>query len=326
MIPIAQTSAFVIISIGSLWDLKRRIPEVFPTLVYWDRETARTILKPSLWFGSFTLNQFLLFESPVLILNQFAGKAAVVIFSLCRMYFGMVRQPLNVIRFSLRPEITRLVAVEDWGVLERAYRALISLSFSVALISAPLAVLAAPVLMPLWTKRSDMYEPHLYAALALATVLLIAKDCRLDLQYATNKHERSAAVCLISYGAYSLLGIPAVIFGGPVCLVLLWGAAEAVQILFVHAENKRLLPSLNLRDVSILAAGTSAALLVAVLLTSRPGYSGMLPVIGWMSALGAVLLMLSGTAFNLIGTTQALRRRMRHSTLATNIAVPGDVG
>jgi hypothetical protein len=324
-IPVAQTLMYAVAAGCSLADLRRLAPRAFPTLSYWDRATARLVLKPSLWFGSFTLNQFLLFESPVLLLNWFAGKPAVVTFTLCRTYFGMIRQPLNVIRFALRPEITRLAAVQDWGVMQRAYGVLVSLSFSAALIGAPLFLLGAPVLLPLWTKRSDMFDPQLYGAMALATLLIVAKDCRLELQYSTNRHIRSAAICLISYAAYSILGIPATILGGPLLLVLLWGLVEAVQLALIHGENRLLLPSLTLRDAGMLIVAGSLAIGVADVMTTALPHAGVLSVLAWVAAMAAVLVIAAVVLFNLWETARLMIVRLLDRSLAVPAArIAGD--
>lgn len=328
IIAVGQGVAFTIATFLSLADLRRLVPEAFPTLRYWDRATAKLILKPSLWFGSFTLNQFLLFESPILILNQFAGKGAVVMFSLCRTYFGMVRQPLNVIRFSLRPEVTRLVAHHSWDLLNRVYRTFISLNYSTALITAPFALAIAPIIVPIWTKRPDLFDSRQYLAMAFASLMIVAKDCRLDLQHATNQHIRAAALCLSSYGAFALLGIPAAIAGraalAPTFIALLWATTEFVQIVFVHRENKKLLPDLTSRDFLSLAGAGAIALVTAVYVSTKVahgrGWSGVGNGMVWLAALLAVLVAASSYMFQLPQTARSLIRKFT-SNAATEPSV-----
>jgi O-antigen/teichoic acid export membrane protein len=263
-IPPVQLLTFILMAAISLVDLRRLAPEAFPTIGYWDGAVARTILKPSLWFGAFTLNQFLLFQSPILVLNQMLGKQAVVVFSICRALFGMVRQAVSVLRLTVRPEITRLAGAGDQPRLRRVYDVYEKCSFAAGLVGSVLAFLAAPRILPIWTRRPDLFDQSLYAAMMLSTIVIVGKDTRLDLQYATNRHIRSAAVCLFSYCAFAAGTIPAVRVAGPLGIAVLWTAAEVVQMIFIQRENREILPNVSAASLLKLCACGLAALAILV--------------------------------------------------------------
>jgi O-antigen/teichoic acid export membrane protein len=244
-LPLTQLASFLVMATVSLTDLKRLEPRAFPTLRYWDPETAKEVLKPSLWFGSFTLNQFLLFQVPILVLNQMVGKQAVVVFSICRGMYGLVRQGLATFRYAMRPEITRLAGLNEWLRLRRVYSMYERFSFAASIIASALAFVAAPRILFMWTRRSDMFSAPLYAAMMLCTIVVLGKDTRLDLQYATNRHVRSAMLCLFTYVLFAIGCVPAARLGGAVGIAVAWAAVEIIQMIWMHSENQKIVPSLS---------------------------------------------------------------------------------
>lgn len=264
LIPPVQLLTFVVLAVFSLADLRRLAPDAFPSMTYWDGGVARAILKPSLWFGSFTLSQFLLFQVPILVLNQMLGKPAVVVFSICRTLFGMVRQAVSVARWAVRPEITRLAGADDHLRLRRVYDLYEKFTFAAGLVGSALAFIAAPRILPLWTRRTDLYSQPLYAAMMLSTIIIVGKDTRLDLQYATNRHIRSAALCFLAYCAFAAGAVPAVWYAGPVGIAVLWTVVEVVQIALIQRENKVIVPSVSYLSVFKLCSSALVALCVLV--------------------------------------------------------------
>jgi O-antigen/teichoic acid export membrane protein len=261
-LPLTQLASFVVMTVVSLTDLRRLDARVFPTMRYWDAETAKEVLKPSLWFGSFTLNQFLLFQVPILVLNQTLGKQAVVVFSICRGMYGMVRQGIATFRYAIRPEITRLAGLQDWRRLRRMYSICERFSFAAGIVASALAFVAAPRILMLWTRRSDLFSAPLYAAMMLCTIVVIGKDTRLDLQYATNRHIRSAMLCLFTYLVFAIGSVPAARFAGGVGIAVAWAAVEIVQMMLMHRENREVVPALTYGNLLKLCASGLAAIAV----------------------------------------------------------------
>jgi O-antigen/teichoic acid export membrane protein len=296
LIPLAQLATFVCMTVVSLTDLRRVEPRAFPTVSYWDWETARTVLKPSLWFGSFTLNQFLLFQAPVLVLNQVSGKQAVVVFSFSRALFGMVRQSIATFRYAIRPEITRLAGLNDWTRLRRMYGMCEKLSFAGGIVASALSLLAAPRILVLWTRRSDLFAAPLYAAMMLCTIVVVGKDTRLDLQYATNRHIRSAVLCLVTYTAFAIANVPAAHMAGPAGIAVLWSAVEIIQMLLLHRENRRVVPTLSYANLFKLCA--SGITVLAIL--------GPFPLVAAKSNPSTFLAWLTLTALGLLVCTSFL--------------------
>jgi O-antigen/teichoic acid export membrane protein len=298
-IPVTQLASFVVMTVVSLTDLRRIEPRVFPTMRYWDAVTAKEVLKPSLWFGSFTLNQFLLFQVPILVLNQTAGKEAVVIFSICRGMYGMVRQGIATFRYAIRPEITRLAGTDEWRRLGRLYSICERFSFTAGIVASALVFVAAPRILPLWTRRSDLFSAPLYAAMMLCTIVVVGKDTRLDLQYATNHHIRSAMLCLFTYGIFAISSVPAARIAGGVGIAAAWAAVEIVQLAWMHKENLEVVPTLSYGSLLKLCASGLAALAIFVPLERALAGSNLHTFLWSMVLVAAVLLACTSVMFGL---------------------------
>jgi O-antigen/teichoic acid export membrane protein len=299
LVPIAQLASFVLMTVVSLIDLRRLEPRAFPSVRYWDSDTARDLLKPSLWFGSFTLNQFLLFQVPVLVLNQTAGKPAVVAFSICRALFGMVRQGIATFRYAVRPEITRLAGLNDWHRLRRIYGMCERLSFAGGIVASALCFVAAPRILVLWTKRSDLFAAPLYAAMMICTIVVVGKDTRLDLQYATNRHIRSAVLCLLTYLAFAIGNVPAAQVAGPAGIAVLWSAIEIFQLVAMHRENRRVVPALSHWSLLKLCASGLIALAVLRPLGPIAAKGSWTSFLAFLTVTAAVLLACTSFLFGL---------------------------
>jgi O-antigen/teichoic acid export membrane protein len=295
-------------TVVSLIDLRRVEPGAFPSVGHWDLNTARDLLKPSLWFGSFTLNQFLLFQVPVLVLNQTAGKQAVVAFSICRALFGMVRQGIATFRYAIRPEITRLAGLNDWPRLRRIYGMCEKFSFAGGIVASALCFVAAPRILVLWTKRSDLFAAPLYAAMMICTIVVVGKDTRLDLQYATNRHIRSAILCLLTYLAFAIGNVPAARVAGPAGIAVLWSAVEIFQMLALHRENRQVVPALS--QWSLLKLCASGLIVLAVLRPLGPiAANGTWPTfLAFLTVTAAGLLVCTSLLFDLPKTFYQLAR------------------
>ncbi len=253
-IPASLAVTYAVSALFSLGELRARVPQAFPAINFWSGEMAREVLGPSLWFGSFTVNQFLLFQAPILVLNQTAGAEAVVIFSLCRTYFGIVRQGGTVLRFAIRPEITRLAGLGRLVAVSHVFQTFEKFYYGACAVAIATAATVAPRVVPLWARAPRMYSWPLYAIMGLTTVLMLAKDARLDLQQATNTHVQSAKICLFGYISFVIAIPPLAQRWEGYGVVCAWGIVELLQLLLIAGENSKLITTLPVRSLLIFCA------------------------------------------------------------------------
>ena len=316
-IPSIRLLAFFLMTALSLLDLYRFTPHVFPKLSSWDNATAKEIIRPSLWFGSFTLNQFLVFQAPVLVLNALAGKPTLVAFSVCRSFYGVVRQLAQIARSSVSPEFTRLAGLSDVARLRKLFGLYEGLSLTVGLVGPTLAFIAAPKLVPQWTRTVAISIP-LFAAMMVTSVLNVGKDTRLALLQATNTHVGVARFCLITYTIFAIGCIPCAYVWGSTGIVLLWMVVEILQLVFVHRESRTVLPQLSWYRLGLLGLG-------AVMLVRPAWWLGQILATGtWLTAGAAIAtaaVLLTIPAASLFGLGALLPRRDGAPAAASDITL-----
>jgi O-antigen/teichoic acid export membrane protein len=221
--------------------LKLYHPEVCPRVTYWDWKLARQILKPSSFFIFFILNQFVLFQAPVLILNRFAGPGAVVAFTVCRTLFSFIRQANSLLQAAIAPEVTRLNGLGDKDKLVRVYLFSESAVLASALVINVGLLLMSPVILRLWLNRVELFDWPMFLLMMVVSILMSVKDYKLYFQYATNRHTHTALVTFISYACMLAISLPLIQRFSVAGFLAVWALCELVQIAFLHFFNTQLL-------------------------------------------------------------------------------------
>jgi O-antigen/teichoic acid export membrane protein len=215
-------------------------PEVCPRLDYWDGNLARQILKPSAFFGLFTLNNFLVYQAPILMLQRFLGSEVVVAFSVARTMFSFVRQGAALLEQGIGPEITRLQGVGDMPRLLRLYVMVEAVLLTTVLIVSAGLLLAGPVVLKFWLKRPELFELRLFVPVMLVSVLASVKEYKISFQYATNQHLETGVATCLGYCAMTLASVPAIHWFGVTGFLIVWLATEFLLLGLVHSYNAKL--------------------------------------------------------------------------------------
>lgn len=240
VLAIGQFVLYLVLLTGLLWDLRRKAPDIFPTLRYWDGPGLLKMIKPSVYFAVQYAGNFLAFELPLILLRKFAGAAPVVIFTLGRKIFSFGRQILTGLTQSLGPEITRMYGKEDWGRLFRLYDYSERVIFAlIAMLNVPLFVFS-PILLRLWVHKPELFELNAYVLLSCAAIVICIKEHKVQFQNSTNTHERMGRWFLSAYLVMAGLSIPAIILFGINGLVSLWALTEMFQVWTVVRLNRDL--------------------------------------------------------------------------------------
>lgn len=287
-----------------LLDLRRHAPECFPTLRCWDRREARDLLRPSLFFSLGVLNNFLLFEVPLLILQRTNGPAAVVTFSVLRTLLAAGRQLLTPVQYALIPEITRVFALRDAAALKRLYQLAVEVAFLGGVVLHLGLGLAAAGLMAVWLHGKVAVTPLLVALLAATGMATTCREARYLFQFATNRHERSLVIMTAVYLAMLPAGGWLAVDFGEHGLAFAWLFAELGILGWLARENFR---AFQLRDPRALG---SSQLFVPVVLALV--WAGLALMSGWnvWLQMGA-----AGVAAGGFGLALLLADRDRHATL-----------
>jgi O-antigen/teichoic acid export membrane protein len=250
--------------------LKYYHPDICPRLTYWDWKLAREILKPSSFFIFFILNQFVLFQAPVLILNRFAGAGAVVAFTVCRTLFSFIRQANSLLQAAIAPEVTRLNGLGDKDKLFQIYLFSESAVLASALVINVGLLLMSPTILRFWLNRPALFDWPMFLLMMVVSILMSVKDYKLYFQYATNRHTHTALVTFASYAVMVTVSLPMIQRFGVSGFLVAWSACELVQIGFLHFYNTQFLQGarkLSIEPAIRLLIAVSAV--IAILVPSR---------------------------------------------------------
>jgi O-antigen/teichoic acid export membrane protein len=231
----------IVTLLGLLVDLRRLLPAFWPQLNLFDWRGGWSVVRPSLFFGLGNVNQFVLYEVPLLILNRTAGAAAVVAFATGRTIFSAARQLITPVQHAIFPEITCSYGAGD---REKARR-LFELSEAVAWIGGVTLIcvlaVATPLILRVWLAGRTSLSVDTIVLLAATGLACLLKDNKNALQQATNCHERSMVLVSVVYGVmlagwwwvaprYGLNGVAAV-----------WLVAETFLLCLLLLQNQALL-------------------------------------------------------------------------------------
>jgi O-antigen/teichoic acid export membrane protein len=200
------------------------------------------IIKPSAYFGLYSVSGFLVWQGPVLIIQLLLGPTVVAVFSFTRAIFNFSRQILSVATFAISQEITLLVGSRDWRALHRLYdlseRVVLFLVTTVSIGT----LLMCPVAFSIWLHRRNLYEPGLCLLMAMVSAVMGIKDHKIQFQWSSNQHQKLAVFSLFAY--LGMCGLSAITLRpfGIAALMVPWLAAEFIQVGAILQLNKKLFP------------------------------------------------------------------------------------
>jgi O-antigen/teichoic acid export membrane protein len=244
-------SSFVVLAFGTLLsgllvllpcflDFCRIAPDIKPSLHPFDWPTAKSTLTPSGMFAILFLQNVLAFQVPVLVIQTVLGGSAVVVFSISRTLFAMVRQIISAIGGTIGPEITRTYGARDWPALLRIYHNSEKIVFTLVVVGNLGALVISPVLLKVWLHKPQLFAMVAYGLMALTSAAMSMKEHKFSYQYYTNEHHQLAVVSFISYLLMSVIGYPLTRLLGVNGFVLAWLAAEVSQIFLIYRLNRKL--------------------------------------------------------------------------------------
>jgi O-antigen/teichoic acid export membrane protein len=258
VLALTQLTSMVLFTMVTLADMRISAPVLLPSLRYGNAKTMLSIIRPSAYFGLYSVSGILLWLVPVLIIQLILGSTSVALFSITRMIFNFSRQILSVATFAISQEITILVGTRDWSGLRRLY----DLSermvlFLVTTISVG-TLLMCPLAFSIWLHKPSFYEPGLCLLMAMVSSLAGIKDHKIQFQYSSNQHEKLAVIGVLTY--LTMCGVAALTLRpfGISSLLLLWLGAELVQVAAILRLNKELFPP----EIHISAAPVVRALVM----------------------------------------------------------------
>jgi O-antigen/teichoic acid export membrane protein len=287
-----QVFTIVFILLVIILALRWSKPDVCPRLDYWDGALAWRMLKPSAFFGLFVLNNFLVYQAPVLMLQRFLGAEVVVAFSVARTLFSFVRQGSAVVQQGIAPEITRLNGIGDKEKLVRLY-----VIFEGALLATVLIVnvgvfTAGPVLLRFWLKRPELFNLNLFVPVMLISIVSSIKEYKIYFQYATNRHAMTGLTTFTSYLVMLIVSFAGIQWFGVTGFLTTWLAVELLQLGLVHSYNAQLFK--DHEEISLVPAlrlGITIAAMLTLAFSARSFLQSQHYLLQGIAAVSAMLIL-----------------------------------
>ena len=320
-IAVAQLAGILICFVGMLLTLFRVGRDIFPTLRYWDGSSVGAILRPSGYFALLQSCNFLVYQMPVLMLERDTGPVAVAIFSITRTIFSMTRHVMNAFTQAIGPEVTTLYAKLDWPRLCRLYDYSERFIFALIPIANIGTLFLCPLLLEIWLRKPQMFVPDVYVLFAAVSIVISAKEHKIQFQVSTNTHHNLArfmfGINLAAVVAWYFLVSRFAING----VLWVWLFSEVFQMFYVMRLNGKFFAGHAVLDVKYpvrMALLSTVLLAGALAMLPRTAQMALLEQSAVAIAVGLLLLALDVPLFGLVPVWGmmwgVLQRRLARST------------
>lgn len=239
----AQLASVIVFTLLVLFDVYIKAPVLFPSLGYGSLRQSISVLKPSAYFGLFSVSVFLTWQGPLLVLEKLSGPTSVAIFALSRTVFSMNRLILSVASYALGQDITHLVGQRNWLQLRRLYE----LSEKVVLFLIPAVtigtLLVCPLLFTVWLRNRSIYQPTICMLMAAISCAIGIKDHKIQFQWSSNEHESLARFTMAASISMLILSAFLLKLFGIEAFLSAWLASEVIVTVYVVYLNRKLFPA-----------------------------------------------------------------------------------
>jgi O-antigen/teichoic acid export membrane protein len=237
---LGQFLAVCVITIASVYDLKRRMGELPLGLEGANWDTAMRTVKPSGMFAMILGQQILTYQLPVNILQWILGPSVVVLFSTSRTVLSSARQLLSPITNAIAPEITFSYANRDMKKMLYIFHQSERIVFAGIPIANLGAFLFAPIIVRVWLHRPELFDLSTYALMTLISGAISMREHKQFFQFSTNVHKRLSIIVLCANVAMVACGVPLVMEFGLNGFLYAWLTSEVAQMGLIYLENRKL--------------------------------------------------------------------------------------
>jgi len=317
-----QCASVFVVTAATVLDLKRRMHGLPLGLAGASWATAKSTLKPSGMFAMVFTQQFLLFQVPVILLQRLLGPEIVVLFTICRTVFSMARRILSTITTAIAPEITFSFGSGDLKKLLDIFHYSERVVFSLIPVANLGTFLLSPLLLSVWLRKPELFEPWTYALMALISGAMSMREHKQFFQFSTNTHRGLAHI--VFWGNLIMIGvsIPMTLWLGMRGFMYTWLVSECTQMALLYLQNKKLFrqdSSISLFPVLKLAILMGAGLPLCVELLNYARWHSRLQQGGLVVAGMAILFLASYWTFGLYLVQQRILSRLSSGRLNTAV-------
>jgi O-antigen/teichoic acid export membrane protein len=252
VIALGQFVVSFLICLISIYDLKRRMGALPLGLQGANRKTAKATLAPCGMFALISVQQFLIYQAPVIMLQWILGPETVVLFTISRTILSTARQMLAVLTSAISPEITFSFGEGNMKKLLSIFHYSEKIVFGVIPVANLGAFLFSPILLQIWLHKPLYFDPKMYGLMALISGAMSMREHKQYFQFSTNMHKRMAIIVFFGNILMIAISIPFTMKFGLYGFMFVWLVSEVSQMGLIYYENMRLFnndPSISLVPV-----------------------------------------------------------------------------
>lgn len=239
-IALGQFAAVLVATVLTVVDLRARMRDLPLGLAGADWPTARSALKPSGMFGLVFMQNFLVFQLPLILLQWLLGPEIVVLFTISRTILSTARQLLSSVTSAISPEITFSFGSGDMKQLLNIFHFSERVVFSLIPIANLGALLFSPLLLAIWLHKPGLFEAYTYSLMALVSSVMSMREHKQYFQFSTNVHHRLALIVFWGNLAMITVSVFTTWRFGLHGFLWTWFVSEVIQMGLLYVENRKL--------------------------------------------------------------------------------------
>jgi O-antigen/teichoic acid export membrane protein len=184
--------------------LKRKSPWIQIGLRYADKRRIKELLAPAMGFVALPLGYSISLQGFTILIGALLGPVAVTIFSTLRTLTRFNFQILNVIGWTVWPELSAAFGAKNIPLARRLHHHAYQAGLAISLLSGALLWLIGPTLYRLWIRHAVPFDATCFHILILVTFANSLWYTSSVVPMSTNAHQR-IAVSLVAFSTASLL-------------------------------------------------------------------------------------------------------------------------
>lgn len=197
LVRIAATISFALL-------LRRKSPWLKLGLRYADKQRVKELLAPAMGFVALPLGYAISLQGFTILIGALLGPVSVTIFSTLRTLTRFNFQILNVIGWTVWPELSAAFGAKNIPLARRLHRHAYQAGLAISVLSGALLWLIGPTLYGLWIRHAVAFDATCFHILILVTFANSLWYTSSVVPMSTNAHHR-IALSLVAFSTGSLL-------------------------------------------------------------------------------------------------------------------------
>lgn len=175
-----------------LFDLRKRLPMLFPGIRKAQFSAMKELTHPSLLFALLLVGNLIAFQGSTLIVSAVMGGLAVAVLSISRAMIDLIRQVLYSVTLALCPDFARMEILGELDQLRKIHRLMMAATATITLALAASVWYEGGQIITVWTRGRIEPDTILLRLFLILLVLQTPWAASSTIGTATNRHSAQA--------------------------------------------------------------------------------------------------------------------------------------